>query len=130
MTGSTTIFYFCSHIYTSLRDKLTQTKLLQQEKLSICQELTKLNVSLTEVEMKHHVTQRWEKADSEYIKMQEYFSAEKLKYIAEALWAASSRRQFLLNMKVKYAEGQKIAKKTIFTNNKRDEKVKGICPRI
>lgn len=60
-------------------------------------------MSLTEVEMKHHVTQRWEKADSEYIKMQEYFSAEKLKYIAEALWAASSRRQFLLNMKAKYA---------------------------
>ena len=89
-------------------------------------------MSLNELEKKHHIPQRWEKADPEYIQMQKYFSTEKLSYMSEALWATASRRQFLLSMKAKYAgkhyllfmcfdsillyiilfaEGQKIAKR-------------------
>jgi hypothetical protein len=46
---------------------------------------------------------RWGPADHDYIQVQKHFSCEKQSQLAQAMWASSARRQFLLKMKAKYA---------------------------
>jgi hypothetical protein len=79
----------------------------------------RLNVQLEELERKYLISHRWASNDSDYVQMLGIFSTEKQTYVAEALWATSARRQFLVKLKVKYAEGHKIAKKTQFKLQKR-----------
>ncbi|CAI8039364.1 hypothetical protein GBAR_LOCUS21892 [Geodia barretti] len=45
------------------------------------------------------------------MEVQSSFSMEKKNQISEALWATCARRLFLLKLKSRYADGQKIAKK-------------------
>jgi len=85
----------------------------------------------------------------EYLEAQRALSWEKSNQVAEALWATSSRRQFLLTLKAKYAgkelhaivstltssvyhlipvDGQKIAKKLSVQISKETKKIKSLLP--
>ena len=55
------------------------------------------------MEKQYHVLHRWTPNDPQYIQVKEFFSFEKQSQLAEAMWASSSRRQFLLKLKAKYA---------------------------
>lgn len=63
----------------------------------------RLDKHLKELEQKHHLDHRWDSTDKEYVEAQGAFSREKGDQVATAIWAASSRRQFLLKLKAKYA---------------------------
>jgi len=90
-----------------------------------------------------------EPSDMEYLEAQRALSWEKSNQVAEALWATSSRRQFLLTLKAKYAgkelhaivstltssvyhlipvDGQKIAKKLSVQISKETKKIKSLLP--
>jgi len=85
----------------------------------------------------------------EYLEAQRALSREKSNQVAEALWTTSSRRQFLLKLKAKYAgkelhaivstltssvyhlipvDGQKIAKKLSVQISKETKKIKSLLP--
>ena len=63
----------------------------------------RLDKQLKEMEQKHHIGSRWNPLDRIYLEMKSTFTKDRKRQVAEALWAASSRRQFLLQMKAKYA---------------------------
>ena len=58
---------------------------------------------LSGIETKYHLPCRWDESHTEYARMKTLLSREKRDHVAEAMWAASSRRQFLLKLKSKYA---------------------------
>ena len=63
----------------------------------------RLDKQLKEMEQKHHIGSRWNPSDRIYLDMKSTFTKDRKRQFAEALWAESSRRQFLLRMKAKYA---------------------------
>jgi len=91
-----------------------------------------------------------EPSDMEYLEAQRALSWEKSNQVAEALWTTSSRRQFLLKLKAKYAgkelhaivstltsssvyhlipvDGQKIAKKLSVQISKETKKIESLLP--
>ncbi len=64
---------------------------------------TRLHEALQVKEQAHGITSRWSPSCSEYKEVQSFFSKQKERELAELIWAASSRRQFLLRLKSKYA---------------------------
>lgn len=68
-----------------------------------CVVVYSIDKELKEMEKKHHLQYRWTPTDVEYEDMQKLFSRGKRDNLLEALWASSSRRQFLLGLKAKYA---------------------------
>lgn len=112
--------------YMNLQSKLAQISLKQQQKLALCSEVSKLNRRLQEIEKERHIPCRWDAKDPEFMQVQHHFSDEKQTQLAEAMWASSSRRQFLLKMKAKYADGQKIAKKLSAQLTKETRNLKGL----
>ena len=65
--------------------------------------MVRLDKQLSDLERKHHLSCRWNPSDMEYLEAQRALSQEKSNQVAEALWTTSSRRQFLLKLKSKYA---------------------------
>ena len=63
----------------------------------------RLDNLLKEAEKRHHITCRWSESDPVYIQVHQMFSEERKVQIGKALWAASATRQFLLDLKAKYA---------------------------
>ena len=63
----------------------------------------RLDKQLKEMEQKHHIGSRWNPSGRIYLEMKSTFTKDRKRQVAEALWATSSRRQFLLQMKAKYA---------------------------
>ena len=55
------------------------------------------------MEKQYCIPHRWAPTDHEYTQVQQVFSREKQSQLAEAMWASSARRQFLLKLKAKYA---------------------------
>jgi len=111
--------------------------------------MVRLDKQLSDLERKHHLSFRWNPSDMEYLEAQRALSREKSNQVAEALWTTSSRRQFLLKLKAKYAgkelhaivstltssvyhlipvDGQKIAKKLSVQISKETKKIKSLLP--
>ena len=63
----------------------------------------RLNTRLHEFEREYHIPHRWGPADHEFVEVQQHFNCEKQSQLAQAMWASSVRRQFLLKLKAKYA---------------------------
>ena len=66
-------------------------------------DLCRLDKELKELERKHRVPLRWTSSDSEYRAMQSQMTRERCDSVLSSIWASSSRRQFLLQLKAKYA---------------------------
>lgn len=64
---------------------------------------TRLDKQLLDMEKRHNLPCRWSQTHSDYKQLCAEFSREKRGHIVEAMWSASSRRQFLLRLKAKYA---------------------------
>ena len=62
----------------------------------------RLNITLEEVERKHHV-QRWTPLDEEYECVKQLFTFERQNHVGQGLWTSAVQRQFLLKLKSKYA---------------------------
>ena len=111
--------------------------------------MVRLDKQLSDLERQHHLSCRWNPSDMEYLEAQRALSREKSNQVAEALWTTSSRRQFLLTLKAKYAgkelhaivstltssvyhlipvDGQKIAKKLSVQISKETKKIKSLLP--
>jgi len=65
--------------------------------------LDRLNTRLTDLEKHYCIQHQWTVTDQEYIEVQHHFPCEKQFQLAEAMWACSACRQFLLTLKSKYA---------------------------
>ena len=63
----------------------------------------RLDKQLKEMEQKHHIGSSWNPSDRIYLEMKSTFTKDRKRQVAEALWVASSGRQFLLQIKAKYA---------------------------
>lgn len=87
------------HSYYQLRESLN----CRQEKLSLYQETIRLDKQLRALEEKHHVKCRWSKFSKDYRDVERLLSKQKSDQVAEAIRMGSSRRQFLLSLKAKYA---------------------------
>ena len=99
----------------------TQIGLKQQQKLTVCHEVSKyvtyilynpckyaihyhrLNTRLCEMEKQCCIPHRWAPTDHECTQVHQVFSREKQSQLAEAMWASSARRQFLLELKANFA---------------------------
>ena len=111
--------------------------------------MVRLDKQLSDLERQHHLSCRWNPSDMEYLEAQRALSREKSNQVAEALWTTSSRRQFLLKLKAKYAgkelhaivstltssvyhlipvDGQKIAKKLSVQISKETKKIESLLP--
>ena len=55
------------------------------------------------MEAQYHIPHHCEPTYSDYVQVQRSLSTEKQNYVAEALWATSTRCLFLLKLKAKYA---------------------------
>lgn len=63
----------------------------------------RLDKQLKEFEVKYHLLCWWDTASRDYTEAQMALSLERRDDVGEAMWAASSRRQYLLKTKAKYA---------------------------
>ena len=63
----------------------------------------RLEKVLSNLEKKHNVSTRWLPTDRQYIETTALLSEEKQKQLADCLISTSSKRQFLLKLKAKYA---------------------------
>ena len=63
----------------------------------------RLDKQLFDLEQRHCLPCRWDQSHPDYQQLSATFSREKRSHVVEAMWAASSRRQFLLKLKAKYA---------------------------
>lgn len=106
----------------------------------------RLDKQLLDVERSHRIPCRWNQAHPDYKQLSATFSREKRSHLVEAMWAASSRRQFLLKLKAKYAgmldllvikyhnhsinnaDGQTIAKKLAKQISKETKTIKALLP--
>lgn len=101
-----------------------------------------LDSKLADFERKCGIVRRWNRTDREYIEAKKAFLTEKQEQLHSCLWAAVVKRQYLLQMKAKYAgifccccilfnliaitliDGQKIAKKLSIGISKEMKRVK------
>ena len=65
--------------------------------------MVRLDKQLKELEAKHRLPCRWDPTDRDYAEAQSALSLERRNGVGEAMWAASSRQQYLLKTKAKYA---------------------------
>jgi len=65
--------------------------------------MCRLDKELTIIESKNKIVPRWGPSDREFLNLQKHFTSERMQQVLQALWSASSRRQFLLQLKAKYA---------------------------
>ena len=72
----------------------------------------RLEKVLSNFEKKHNISTRWLPTDRQYIETTTLLSEEKQKQLADCLISTSSKRQFLLKLKAKYAGNHNYAKYT------------------
>ena len=65
--------------------------------------MCRIDKELKDIESKQHIHSRWSPSDRAYVEVKSMFTKERIYQVAEAMWAASSRRLFLLQLKAKYA---------------------------
>ena len=63
----------------------------------------RLNKRLTELESKYRIATRWNRSDAHYGEVKIAYLKEMQQRLKASLWAAVSRRHYLLKMKAKYA---------------------------
>ena len=78
----------------------------------------RLDKKLKEIEIKYHIRSRWASSDPVYIEVKSKFTKEHIRQLAEAMWSASSRRLFLLQLKAKYAGKHPVTRQhSVLSNN-------------
>lgn len=63
----------------------------------------RLDRDLKSEEEAHHIKCRWPQSSSQYKEVHSSLSKRREKELGEIMWSTSSRRQFLLKLKAKYA---------------------------
>lgn len=63
----------------------------------------RLDKQLKEMEASHHIHCRWSQSCLEFKEAERAYSKLKEQQLVELMWATSSRRQFLLKLKARYA---------------------------
>ncbi len=121
----------------------------RQNPISEVSPLSKVSLSILDLkgmESSNHIV-RWTQSSKDYKEAQIAFSKQKEEEVAEVIWATSSRRQFLLKLKAKYAgkrlvlvlyngyfiidntvDGQKISKEIICPDSQRISEDKDASP--
>lgn len=111
----------CDHKPAEYREhwqyRYTETLQLSPRKQLACgdasdpSEVTKLDEILKDMEKKFNLQYRWLTSDQEFTYYKSLLEQNRRWQLLSGVWAASRRRKFLLKLKAKYADGQKIAKK-------------------
>lgn len=83
-----------------------------------------LDSRLADMERRCGVTTRWRPTDKEYVDTRRASLMERKKQVHTSLWSSVVKRHYLLKMKAKYADGQKIAKKLCCNITKETKRVK------
>lgn len=65
--------------------------------------LISMDCQLADMERKCGIQSRWKKSDREYVEAKHIFLMEKQAQLLSCLWAAVVKRQYLLQLKAKYA---------------------------
>jgi hypothetical protein len=95
-------------LYYSCRGSLISSGGTTQQISAHREKLFNMDSQLAQLEIKHNIT-RWKQSDPEYVsaKTEDSITSQKLTYAS--LRVSIVKRQFLLKLKAKYADGQKIA---------------------
>lgn len=109
-------------VYYSLRNQVASGKC---NKLDYNQ-LKWLDKTLEELEKKHQVACRWLPTDREYQELVCNLMFDKRKQLLLAIRMTGQKRLFLLQLKKKYADGQKIAKKLSIQIGKETKSVRSL----
>ena len=75
---------------------------------------SRLNLDLTEIEKQHNF-QRWEKGSEEYTEMAQKHHSEALERVLLTLRSAVVQRQYLIELKAKYAGNVTVTPEINFT---------------
>ncbi len=71
--------------------------------MCVCVCVCRLDKKLKEMESKNNIQSRWAATNPVYMDMKAWYTKEHIRQLAEAMWSASSRRLFLIQLKAKYA---------------------------
>lgn len=85
-----------------------------------------LDSKLADMERRFGVAVRWASTDKDYVDTKRLVMSNRRDQIHTCLWASVVKRHYLLQMKAKYADGQKIAKKLCTNIGKETKRCKSL----
>ena len=75
---------------------------MEQLKHKLLQNLYRIEKQLSQIELKHRISVRWDKSDPQYTAAKPDHLRVKKEQLQTSMWATISKRQYLLKMKAKY----------------------------